>query len=327
MAHRGGVHRRGVLGLLGCAATFASLQHRAFGSDYPTRPVRIIVGFAPGGVPDLVARLAGQWVSERLGQPFVVENHLGAASNLALEDVTRAAPDGYTLVELSVANAINVSLYQNAVDIENDIAPIVCIASAPFVIVVTPSSRAQTIPDLIAYAKSQPGKLNIGSPAIGTPPYLAISLFKSMTGVDVAQIPYRNSTAAIDDLLGGRIDVAISDMSVMEYVKSGKLHGLAVTTATRQKAIASVPSLAEFLPGYEATSWYGLGAAKQTPAEIINVLSAAATAALTKPENIAHFASLGLTVDLRSPAAFGRFVADQTKKWSAVIKAANIKPQ
>jgi tripartite-type tricarboxylate transporter receptor subunit TctC len=319
-------HRRGVLGLLGCAATFASLQ-RAFGSDYPTRPVRIIVGFAPGGVPDLVARLVGQWVSEQLGAPFIVENHLGAASNLAVEDVTRAAPDGYTLVELSVANAINVSLYQDAVDIQNDIAPIVCIASAPFVIVVTPSSRTQTIPDLVAYAKSQPGKLNIGSPAIGTPPYLAISLFKSMTGVDAVQIPYRNSSAAIDDLLGGRIDVAISDMSVMEYVKSGKLHGIAVTTTARQKAIASVPSLAEFLPGYEASSWYGLGAAKKTPAEIINVLGAAANAALTNPQNIARLAGLGLTVDLRSPAAFGGFIADQTKKWSAVIKDANIKPQ
>jgi tripartite-type tricarboxylate transporter receptor subunit TctC len=289
--------------------------------------VRIIVGFAPGGVPDLVARLIGQWLSEQLAQPFVVENHLGAASNLAVEDVTRAAPDGYTLAELSVANAMNVSLYQDAVDIQNDIAPIVCVASAPFVIVVTPSSRVQTIPDLVAYAKSQPGKLNVGSPAIGTPPYLAISLFKTMAGIDVVQIPYRNSSAAIDDLLGGRIDVAISDMSVMEYVKSGKLHGLAVTAVTRQKAIASVPSLAEFLPGYEASSWYGLGAARKTPAEIISVLGAAASTALTNPENIAHLAGLGLTVDLRSPAEFGSFIADQTKKWGGIIKEANIKPQ
>jgi tripartite-type tricarboxylate transporter receptor subunit TctC len=222
---------------------------------------------------------------------------------------------------------MNVSLYQDAVDIQNDIAPIVCIASAPFVIVVTPTSRAQTIPDLVAYAKSQPGKLNVGSPAIGTPPYLAISLFKTMAGIDAVQIPYRNSTAAIDDLLGGRIDVAISDMSVMEYVKSGKLHGLAVTTATRQKAIAGVPSLAEFLPGYEASSWYGLAAAKKAPAETISVLAAAASAALANPENIAHLAALGLTADLRSPAGFGSFVADQTKKWAGIIKEANIKPQ
>jgi tripartite-type tricarboxylate transporter receptor subunit TctC len=289
--------------------------------------VRIIVGFAPGGAPDLIARLIGQWLSQRLAQPFVVENHLGAASNLALEDVTRAAPDGYTLVELSVANAINVSLYQDATNIQNDIAPIVCIASAPFVIVVTPSFHAQTISDLVAYAKSQPGQLNIGSPAIGTPPYLAISLFKRMAGIDVVQIPYRNSSAAVEDLLGGRIDVAISDMSVMEYVKSGRLHGVAVTTATRQKAIAGIPSLAEFFPGYEASSWYGLGAAKKTPAEIINVLGAAANAALTNPENIAHLAGLGLTVDLRSPTEFGRFIADQTKKWGMIIRDANIKPQ
>lgn len=320
-------HRRGFLGLLGSAAAFPCLQRRAFGSDYPTRPVRIIVGFAPGGVPDLIARMGGQWLSERLAQPFVVENHLGAASNLAVEDVVRAAPDGYTLIELSVANAINVSLYHDAVDVERGIAPIVCIASAPLVVVVISSSVVQTIPDLIAYAKSQPGKLNIGSPAIGTPPYLAISLFKRMAGIDVVQIPYRNSSAAIDDLLGGRIDVAISDMSVIEYVKSGKLHGLAVTAATRQKSVVGIPSLAEFFPGYEASSWYGLGAAKKTPSEIINLLSGAADAALRDPENVAHLADLGLTVDLRSPAGFGSFIAEQTKKWGAIIKNANIEPQ
>lgn len=320
-------HRRRFLVLLGSAIAFSSLRSRAFGSAYPTRPVRIIVGFAPGGVPDLIARLMGQWLTKRLSRPFIVENHLGAASDLAAKDVTRAAPDGYTLIVLSVANAINVSLYQDAVDIQHDITPIVCIASAPFVIVVAPSSRAQTILDLIAYAKSQPGKLNIGSPAIGTPPYLAISLFKKMANIDVVQIPYRNSSAAIDDLLGGRIDVAISDMSVIDYVKSGKLRGLAVTTATRQKAIADIPSLAEFLPGYEASSWYGLGAAKKTPIAIINVLGAAADAALRDPKNVAHLAELGLTVDLRSPTEFGSFIADQTKKWGAVIKEAKIKPQ
>jgi tripartite-type tricarboxylate transporter receptor subunit TctC len=319
-------HRRGILTLVIGAAASPILPTIGFGLDYPTRPVRILVGFAPGGVPDIVARLVGQWLSERLGQPFVVENHAGAASNLALEDAAKAAPDGYTLYLVSVANAINVSLYQGA-NVEHDIAPIAGVASAAFVIVVTPSSATPTIPALIASAKSHPGKINVGCTAIGTPPYMAVSLFKKMANIDFVQVPFRNSLQAVQELLAGRIDFAISDMSVIEYVKAGKLRALAVTTATRQRAIPDVPSFSEFLPGYDASTWYGLGAAKDTPPQIINVLSTAVASALKDPKHAAHLEKLGLTVNVRSPGEFGTFISDETKKWAEVIKAANIKPQ
>lgn len=318
--------RRRALGILIGTTASPILPTIAFGLDYPIRPVRIVVGFAPGGVPDVVARLVGQWLSEQLGQPFVVENHAGAASNLALEDVAKAAPDGYTLYLVSVANAINVSLYQGA-NVERDIAPIAGIASAAFVMVVTPTSGTQTIPALIASAKSHPGKSNIGCTAIGTPPYMAVSLFKKMANIDFVQVPFRNSLQAVQELLGGRIDVAISDMSVMEYVKAGKLHALAVTTATRQRAIADVPSLAEFLPGYGASTWYGLGAARDTLPQAIKVLSSAVDSALKDHKHVAHLEKLGLTITARSPAEFKEYIAGETKKWATVIKAANIKPR
>lgn len=238
----------------------------------------------------------------------------------------RVPPDGYTLFEVSVANAINASLYQRA-NVESDIAPIASIASAAFVIVVAPSFAAQTVPALIAYAKSNPGKLNVGSSPTGTPPYLAVSLFKKMANVDFVQVPFRNSLQAVEELLAGRIDVAISDISAIGYVKSGKLRALGVTTANRQKATPDVPVLAEFLPGYEASTWYGLGARKGTPPEIIKTISTAADDALRDPKHVARLEDLGLTVTERLPAEFGTFIADETKKWSEVIRAANIKPQ
>jgi tripartite-type tricarboxylate transporter receptor subunit TctC len=317
--------RRSFLRLLASTAAIPALPPVAFGLDYPIRPVRVLVGFAPGGVPDLVARLVGQWLSDRLHQPFVVENHAGAASNLALEQVVRAAPDGYTLFEISVANAVDASIYQD-VNIERDLTPIASIASAAFVIVVNPSFAAQTVPELIAYAHAHPGKLNFGSSATGTPPYLSVSLLRKMANIDVVQVPYRNSPQAIGELMGGRLDVAISDMSAIEYVKAGKLRALAVTTAARQKAIPDVPSLAEFVPGYDATTWYGLAAAKQTPAEIVDALSSATDAALADPAHIGRLAEVGLTVTRRSPAAFAAYIAEQTKKWGEVIRAADIKP-
>ena len=227
-------HRRWILRILAGAASVPILPAIGFALEYPKRPVRIVVGFAPGGVPDLIARLLGQWLSERLGQPFVVENHPGAASNLALEDVAKGRPDGYTLFEVSVANAINESLYQGA-NVEHDIALIASIASAAFVLVVGPSSSVQKVPALIARAKSDPGKLNFGSSPTGTPPYLAVSLFKKIADVDFVQVPFRNSVQAVEELLGGRLDVAISDMSALGYVKAGKLRALAVTTARRQR--------------------------------------------------------------------------------------------
>jgi len=319
-------HRRKIVALLAGAAAAPAVPNVGRALDYPTRPVRIMVGFAPGGTPDLIARLVGQWVSERLDQPFVVENRLGAASNLALQDVARAAPDGYTLFEVSLANAINASLYRG-VDVKSGIAPIAGIARAPFVFVVNPGSGAQTIPDLIAYAKAHPGKLNFGSSATGTPPYLTASLFKSMAKIDFVQVPFRNSVQAVEELLGGRLDTAVSDMSVIEYVKARKLHALAVTTATREKTIPDVPSMAEFLPGYDASSWYGLGAPKATPSDIIGRLSAAVDAALADPDHAAHLAKLGLTVNRLSSRDLGKFVDAETKKWGEVIAAANIKPE
>jgi tripartite-type tricarboxylate transporter receptor subunit TctC len=318
-------HRRKVVALIASTAVAPALPNIAVALDYPARPVRIMVGFAPGGIPDLIARLVGQWVSERLDQAFVVENHLGAASNLALEDVARATPDGYTLLEVSLANAINASLYPG-VNVQSGIAPIAGIARAPFVFVVNPASGAQTVPDLIAAAKTRPGKLNFGCTATGTPPYMTVSLFKSMAKIDFVQVPYRNSLQAVEELLGGRLDAAVSDMSVIDYVKAGKLHALAVTTAAREKTIPDVPSMAEFLPGYDASSWYGLGAAKATPPDVINKLSTAVEAVLADPDNAAHLAKLGLTVDRLSPADFGKFVVSETKKWGAVIAAAGIKP-
>ena len=319
-------HRRKVVALLAGVAVAPALSTVSVALDYPTRPVRLVVGFAPGGTPDLVARLVGQWISQRLNQPLVVENRLGAASNLALEDVARAAPDGYTLFEVSLANAINVNLYKGA-NVQSSIAPIAGIASAPFIIVVNPGSGFQSVSDLIASAKAHPGVLNIGSAATGTPPYLSVSLFKSMAKIDCVQVPFRNSVQAVEELLGGRLDVAISDMSVIEYVKAKKLRALAVTTAARQSTLPDVPSMAEFLPGYDASSWYGLGAAKATPADIIEKLSAAVNDALADPEHAAHLTKLGLTVKRLSPLEFGKFVDAETKKWGGVIAAANIKPQ
>jgi tripartite-type tricarboxylate transporter receptor subunit TctC len=319
-------HRRRALRILAGAAALPIVPTDAFGRDYPMRPVRIIVGFAPGGVPDLIARLVGQWLSERLGQPFIIENHPGAGSNLALEDAATSAADGYTLFELSLANAINESLYQGA-NVEREIAPVASIAGAAFVIVVTPSSREQTVPALIAYAKSHPGELNIGSSPTGTPPYLAVSLFKRMADIDFVQVPFRNSVQAVEELLGGRLDVAISDMSAIEYVKAGKLHALAVTTANRQRVLPEVPSLAEFLPGYEASTWYGLGAVKDTPSEIIKVLSTAVDAALQDPGHVTRLSELGLTITVRSPDDFATFIAGESKKWGELIKATNIRPR
>jgi tripartite-type tricarboxylate transporter receptor subunit TctC len=321
-----GTHRRSFLGFLAATVALPILPSIAFGLEYPTRPVRLIVGFAPGGAPDLIGRLVGQWLSERLGQTFVVENRPGVGSNLALQEVGRAPPDGYTLFEVTIANATNVSLYPDA-SIEGRISPVASIATAAYVLVVNPSFPAKTVPDLMAHAKSEAGKLNFGSSPTGTPPYLAVTLFKKMADVDAVQVPYRNSLQAIEELLAGRLDAAIADMSAMEYVKAGRLDALAVTTPMRQPTIPNVPALAEFLPGYEATSWYGLGVTKNTPPQIIKLLNTETDAALSDTAHLNRLVALGLTVDKRSPAEFGQYIADQTKKWAKVIKDANIKPQ
>lgn len=321
-----GTHRRRFLHLLAATAGLPVMPGIALGLDYPTHPVRLIVGFAPGGAPDLIGRLMGQWLSERLGQAFVVEDRPGAGSNIALADVGRAAPDGYTLFEITIANSTNVSLYPDA-DIDSRVAPVASIATAAYVLVVNPSFRAKTVPDLIAYAKSQPGKLNLGSSPTGTPPYLAATLFKTMANIDVVQVPYRNSLQTVEELLAGRLDAGIADMSAMEYVKGGKLVALAVTTTARQSVIPDVPAIAEFLPGYETMSWYGLAVTKNTPPEIVKILNAATNAVLSDPAHISRLAELSLTVIKGSPEEFGRFIAGETKKWGKVIKEANIKPR
>lgn len=318
--------RRHFLHLAAGAAALPVLPRVAAASDYPARPVHLVVGFAAGGAPDIIGRLLAQWLSERFGQPFVVENRPGADSNLAAEMVVKAPADGYTLFEVSLANAMNTMLYSGP-NFMDGIAPVASAASAPFIVVVNPSSPAQTIPDFIAHAKANPGKLNMGSSGTGTPPYMSATMFKIMAGIDIVQVPHRNSLAAITELLAGRIDIAVSDMSATEYVKAGKLHGLAVTTATRQQALPDVPTLAEFLPGYEASTWYGLGVSKDTPSEIIGRLSSATNAALSDPGNKAHLTNLGFTVGMRSPAGFGQFIAAEGAKWSRVFQAANIKPQ
>ncbi len=318
--------RRRLLALAASAAAVPTLPRATRAQNYPARPVHFIVGFAAGGAPDIIGRLLGQWLSDRLGQPFVIENRPGADSNIAAEAVTRAAPDGYTLFEVTVANCINTSLH-SAVDPMRDLAPIASVASAPFVLAVNPSFPARTVPELIAYAKANPGQLTVGSPSTGTPPYLSATLFRMMAGIEFLQVPYRNSLQAVSELLAGRQDVVVSDMSAIEFVKAGKLNALAVTTATRQGALPDTPTIGGYLPGYVATTWYGLGAAKDTPPDIIAQLNDATNAALADPKNQTRLADLGFTPTARSPSEFGAYIAAETEKWGKVIRDANIKPQ
>ena len=308
------------------AAAFAMPARLALADKYPSRPVRFVVGFGAGGAPDILARLVGQWLAERLGQPFVIENRIGADGNIATALVGRAAPDGYTLLEVTVANPINETLNPD-LHFARDITPIASFASAAFVLVVNPSFPARTLADFIDRAKAAPGKLNIGSPAIGTPPYLSVSMLKIMTGIDVLQVPYHGSPAALTDLMAGRVDAALADMSALGYLSSGKLRALGVTTAARQRRIPDVPSIGETVPGYDASTWYGLGAPKNTPAEIVAQLNAATNAALAEPAHVEHLAGLGFTVNTRSQTEFAAYIAEQTDKWGKVIRTANIKPE
>jgi tripartite-type tricarboxylate transporter receptor subunit TctC len=290
--------------------------------------VRIIIGFAPGGVVEIVARLIGQSLSERLGQPFIIESRPGAASNIATEAVVRAPPDGYTLLVVSSANAINATLYDklNFVFLR-DIAPIASIIRHPFVMVVNPAVPAKTVPEFIAYAKANPGKLTMASGGIGAATHLAGELFKVMTSVDIVHVPYRGLATSLTDLLGGQVQVAFaSTVSSIEYVKTGRLRALAVTAATRSDALPDVPTVDEFVPGYEASIWFGIGAPKKTPTEILDKLNIEINAAVADPNMKARLADLGGTILAGSPADFGKFIADETEKWGKVIRAVNIKP-
>jgi tripartite-type tricarboxylate transporter receptor subunit TctC len=305
----------------------ATWSRESWAQAYPTRPVRIVVGFTAGGGADIVARLIGQWLSERLGQPFVVENRPGAATNLAIETVVRARADGTTLAMVTSTNAINATLYDNlSFDVLRDIAPVGGISSVPNVMAVNPSVPARTVPEFIAYAKANPGKVNYGSAGTGAPSHLAGELFGMMAGISIQHVPYRGAAPALTDLLGGQVEVAFSPMpSLIEYIKAGTVRALAVTTATRSQALPDLPTIADVLPGYEASTWYGLGAPKNVPAEIVDKLNTEINVALAEPNMSARMADLGGTALMGSPADFGRFIAAEVEKWGKVIRAANIK--
>ena len=301
----------------------------ASASDYPTRPVHLVIGYPPGGSADLTARLTGQWLSERLGQQFIVESRPGAATNLATESVIRAAPDGYTLLLAAPANATNVALFaQLNFDFIRDVTPIGGIIRFPDVVEVNLAVPVHTIPELISYAKANPGKLNFASSGIGSTLHVAGELFKMMAGVDIVHVPYRGAGPALPDLMSGRVQLMFDNVpSSIEFIRAGKLRPLAVTTAARSAVLPDLPTVADFVPGYEASAWYGLVAPKGTPAEIVDKLNTAINAMLTDPVAKARFIDLGASLLPGSAADFGNLIADETQKWGKVIKFAGIKPE
>jgi tripartite-type tricarboxylate transporter receptor subunit TctC len=314
-------------GALGTMLLTAS--HIAGAQVYPARPVRIIVGFAAGGAPDILARLQGQWLSERLGQPFIVENRPGGGTNLATEAVARAPADGYTLLVASLANAVNATLYEKLnYNFIRDIAPVAGISRDSNVMVVNPSFPTKTVPEFVAYAKANPGKLTYASAGIGSSPHMAGELFKFMAGVDMVHVPYRSSAAALTDLLGGQVQVFFGPMAaVIEYVRGGKLRPMAVTTATRSDALPDIPTVGDFLPGYEASAFYGVGAPRNTPVGIVERLNQEINAGLADPKLKARLVELGSSAFVGSRADFGKLISDETEKWASVVRAANIQPE
>jgi tripartite-type tricarboxylate transporter receptor subunit TctC len=319
--------RRQFLHLAAGAAALPAVSRIARAQAYPSRPVRIVVGYAAGGPADIVARLIAQWLSERLGQPFLVENRTGAATNIATEAVVRAPADGYTLLFVNAANAINTTLYEKlSFNLSRDIVPVASLIRAPSVLEVNPSVPAKSVPELIAYAKANPGKLTMASSGIGTPSHVFGELFKFMTGVNLVHVPYRGAAPAVTDLLAGQVQVYFDPIpNSIGYIRAGKVRPLAITSATRSEALPDVPTVSEFVPGYEASFWFGVGAPKVTPAEIVDKLNTGINAALADPKMKARLADLGGVVLPGSPADFGKFIADETEKWAKVIKFAGIK--
>jgi tripartite-type tricarboxylate transporter receptor subunit TctC len=319
--------RRQFLHLAAGAAAIQVTTRGARAQAYPTRPARIIVGFPAGAGADIAARLVGQWLSERLGQPFVIENRPGAGGNIGAETVARAPADGYTLLLINSSNAINATLYDKLnFSLIGDIAPVAGVFRGPYVMVINPSFPAQSLAEFIAYAKSNPSKINMASAGNGTAPHLAGELLKLMTGIDMVHVPYRGAGPALSDVLGGQVQMTFaSTLSSIEYIRDGKLRALAVTGAKRWEALADVPTVSEFLPGYEASAWFVLGAPKNTPVEIIDKLNAEINAGLADPRMGARLADLGGTVMTGPPADFSRLIADETEKWGKVIKSAHIK--
>jgi tripartite-type tricarboxylate transporter receptor subunit TctC len=321
--------RRQFLHLIAGAAALPAMSRLAWAQAYPSRPVRLIVPVAPAGANDITARLIGQWLSERLGQPFVIENRPGGGGNIGTEAVVRAPADGYTLLMVGGYNAINATLYQKLnFNFIRDIAPVATLTRDSIVMVVNPSVAAKSVPDFIAYAKANSGKVNMASPGSGTASHIAGELFKMMAGVDMIHVPYRGGGPALSDLIAGQVQVMfVTTASPIEYIRAGRLRALAVTTATRSEALPDIPTLGEFLPGYEASNWFGVGAPRNTPVEVIDKLNKEINAGLTDPKIKARLADLGGDVLALSPTDFGKFIADETEKWGKVIRAANIKPE
>jgi tripartite-type tricarboxylate transporter receptor subunit TctC len=320
--------RRKFLHLAAGAAALPTVSRIARAQTYPSRPVRLIEGFGAGGAGDIIARLIGQWLSERLGQPFVVENRTGAATNIATDAVVRAAPDGYTLLMITSANAINAAMFKLNFDFVRDIAPVAGIVHVPLLMEVHPSFPARTVAEFIAHAKARPGKINLASAGIGSSTHVAGEMFKMMAGLDLLHVPYRGPQVFPALLAGDVPQVFFGPLSSsIEYVRTGKLRALAVTTATRSPMVADIPALSETLPGYEASTWFGVGAPRNTPIEVIDKLNKEINAGLTDPKMKSRLADLGGTVLAGSSADFGKLIADETEKWGKVIRAANIKPE
>ena len=321
--------RRQFLHLAADAAALPVVSRVARAQAYPSRPVRVIVGFTAGSASDIVARLMGQWLSERLGQQFLVENRPGASSNIATDAVVRAPPDGYTFLLVNSSNAINATLYDKLSFVFlRDIVPVAGILRAPLFLVVHPSFPAKTVPEFIAFAKANPGKVTMASPGNGSSPHVSGELFKMMAGIDMTHVPYRGGGQVMTDLIAGQVQVSFIGLTVaIEHIRSGKLRALAVAAATRSDVLPDIPTVSDFVPGYEASAFWGVGAPRNTPAEIIDKLNNEINAALADPQLKARFADLGGTVIAGSPSDFGSFVATETEKWAKVVRFAGIKPE
>ena len=319
------LHRRHVLHLGAAATLLPALPRLAFADTYPSRPVQMVVPFPAGSSPDIIARLSGEWLSQRLGENFVSQNRPGAGGNIATEIVVRADPDGYTVLADVLSNVLNASLYHHlSFNFLSDIAPVATVANAPYVVLTTNSLPAKTIPELIAYAKANPGKINFASGGIGTASHIFGLLFMTMTGIKLVHVPYR--TNYMPDLISGQVQMVINPIpQAVEFVKAGKVRALAVTTTERLAAFPELPTVAQFVPGYEAIGWYGIGAPKSTPAEIIDKLNGAVNASLDEATPKARLAALGVEPMKKTPAEFAQFITAENDKWGKVIRAANLK--
>src|SRR5262245_28877256 len=322
-------HRRQFLHLAAGAAALPFAPHVTWAQTYPSRPVRIFVGFLAGGIADVLARMIGQSLSERLGQQFVIENRLGAAGNIATEAAVRARPDGYTLLLVTPAHAIGATLYDNLnFNFIRDITPVASIMRIHNVMEFNPTLPVNTVLEFIAYAKANPGKISFASAGVGTSPHVSGELFKVMTGVGMVHVPYRGMPGALTDLLGGQVQVVFDNLpNSVEHIRAGRLRALAVTTKTRWQGMPNIPTVDDFVPGYESSAWYGVGASKNTPIEIVELLNREINAALTDPKIATRLAELSGTVLVGSPADFAKLIAEETEKWGKVVKFANIKPE